>query len=80
MKRNLLPASIMFLGLCIVLSSWLISQSLKSNQANELQNKYDFNKIAGDFYIIMDKQTGEIWRKIGGDDWEKLNSINDIEN
>jgi len=41
MNKNLISFSIIFLGLCIVLGSWFISQSLKSFQNNEDKVKQD---------------------------------------
>ena len=82
MNKKFTPFSIVFLGICIVLGSWLISQSLAPQQEeteNE-QSRYDFITIANDYFIIFDKQKGEYWMKIGDSDWEKQDSIsNSIE-
>lgn len=71
MNKNLGAFSIIFLGICIVTSSLIISQSLKTTQHEQQQDKYEFITIASDYFIIFDKQTGEYWRNIGGSGWEK---------
>ncbi|MEX3745439.1 hypothetical protein AB1300_09845 [Lysinibacillus xylanilyticus] len=80
MSKNLQPFSIVFMGICIILSSWLISQSLITNhvaieKTDNEQNRYDFITIASDYFIIFDKQKGEYWMKIGSSDWEKQQSF-----
>ncbi|MEG0385266.1 MAG: hypothetical protein RR642_10975 [Solibacillus sp.] len=86
MNKNLQPFSIVFLGICIVLGSWLISQSLITNYVDDGgieeiqndQNRYDFVTIASDYFIIFDKQTGDYWMKIGDSDWIKQQSFSDL--
>ncbi|MDM5247158.1 MULTISPECIES: hypothetical protein [unclassified Lysinibacillus] len=83
MSKNLQPFSIVFLGICIVLSSWLISQSLITNhegikETDNEQNRYDFITITSDYFIIFDKQKGEYWMKIGSSDWEKQPSFSNL--
>lgn len=85
MEKKLQAFSIVILGLCIVLSSWFISQSLKTNNNAEAKlpqqiqnsNRYEFITIAGDYYVIFDKQTGDYWRNInsGNGEWEKNTPI-----
>ena len=85
MNKNFIPFSIVFLGICIVLGSWLISQSFVPQQeiieeTEKEQTRYDFITIASDYFIIFDKQKGEYWMKIGDSDWEKQDSFsNSIE-
>ncbi|PFO08400.1 hypothetical protein COJ85_03945 [Bacillus sp. AFS076308] len=85
MNKNLISFSIIFLGLCIVLSSWFISQSLKSFQNNEDKVKrddpfrYELISPNESNIIIFDKQSGDYWRKYiepneGPTDWEKQQS------
>ena len=76
MNKNLKVISIVFLGICIVISSWIIAQSIKSYSNNSVEipvdkDRYEFIKMANDYIIIFDKQTGDYWRKIGSNDWEK---------
>jgi hypothetical protein len=79
MNKNIMSFSVIFLGLCIVLSSWIISQSLKSKQ-KEIVNQndqYRYEIISSQNNIILfDKQSGESWRKYlppseGPTEWEK---------
>ena len=83
MNKNFIPFSIVFLGICIVLGSWLIAQSFAPQQevieetGNE-QTRYDFITIASDYFIIFDKQKGEYWIKIGDSDWEKQDSFSNL--
>ena len=79
MNKNIMALSIIFLGLCIVLSSWDISQSLrfKKNDVVKIQqeqNRYEFIKMADDYSISFDKQTGDYWGNPGGN-WEKHTSL-----
>lgn len=74
----------------MVLSAWLIAQSLKShsvnvenapqeqNATNETQNRYEFIPITNDYFFIFDKHNGDTWRKVGSQDWEKRKSIQDL--
>jgi hypothetical protein len=71
--------SIIFLGICILLGSWFISQSLKSEpviKTQEEQVRYELISPNDSNIIIFDKQSGEYWRKFiepneGPTDWEK---------
>jgi hypothetical protein len=83
MRNYLQPFSIVFLGVCIVLGSWLISQSLifsheEIDETEIEQNRYDFVTIASDYFIIFDKQKGEYWMKVGNSDWEKQQSFSNL--
>jgi hypothetical protein len=81
--------SVIFLGICLLLSSWFISQSLETKQVEdvetpnkqaltqEVQNRYEFILVKDDHYIIFDKQTGEYWQQIRSIVWEKQKSIFD---
>ncbi len=64
MNKNLLAFSIIFLGICIVLSSWLISNGLGK------QNRYEFIKESGN-YMIFDKKNGDYWTNSQDMGWEK---------
>ena len=78
MKKNLCAFSIVFLGLCMVLSSWFISQSLKTNRNDETKslqqvqnsNRYEYVQVAGNYYIILDRQTGNYWGNLNGE-WKE---------
>jgi len=59
LSKNLLAFSIAFLGICIVLGSWFISQSLKSNQ-----NRYEIISGINDNKTVFDKQTGDYCRDL----------------
>ncbi|OMD05540.1 hypothetical protein BSK49_08730 [Paenibacillus odorifer] len=86
-SKNFQFLSIIFLGICLLLSSWFISQSLetkhveyvdtpsKQTSTQDVQNRYEFITIVSDYFIIFDKQTGDYWQKVGSSDWEKQNSI-----
>ncbi|MFD4820431.1 hypothetical protein [Peribacillus butanolivorans] len=82
MNKHLMSFSIIFLGLCLLLGSWFISQSLKSEQVNttqEEQFRYKLISPNDSNIIIFDKQSGEYWRKFiepndGPADWEKQKS------
>ncbi|MFE0503962.1 hypothetical protein ACWF7H_24790 [Peribacillus butanolivorans] len=82
MNKHLMSFSIIFLGLCLLLGSWFISQSLKSEQVNPTQEEqFRFELISPNDsnIIIFDKQSGEYWRKFiepndGPADWEKQKS------
>jgi len=87
MNKHLMSVSIIVLGLCILLGSWFISQSLKSEQVNnkqeeqvnimqEEQFRYELISPNDSNIIIFDKQSGEYWRKYiepneGPTHWEK---------
>jgi hypothetical protein len=85
MIKNLQSFSIIFLGVCILLGSWFISQSLNSTQDKQAnvqqkeQFRYEFIGANEGNIIIFDKQSGEYWRKYiesneGPTDWEKQKS------
>ncbi len=79
MNKHLTSFSIIFLGICIFLGSWFISQSLKSERViktQEEQFRYELISPNDTNIIIFDKQSGEYWRKFiepneGPADWEK---------
>ena len=85
MNQNFIPFSIVFLGICIVLGSWLISQSFAPQQevieeTKKEQTRYDFITIASDYFIIFEKKKGEYGMGIGDSDREKQDSFsNSIE-
>ncbi len=75
MNKNLMAFSIIFLGLCIVLGSWFISQSLRFKKDDVVkiqqeQNRYEYIKTSDDYDMIFDKQTGDYWGNLQGE-WEK---------
>lgn len=84
MNKNLQAFSIIFLGVCIVISSWFISEALKTNNSEiverqnekvQNENRYEHIMIVPDYFRIFDKQTGDYWEQIGGGDWEKNTPI-----
>jgi hypothetical protein len=84
MNKNYLSISIVVLGLCILLGSWVISRALSSSQGpggstQDEQFRYDLETPNESNIIIFDKQTGEYWRKFiesneGPTEWEKQES------
>ncbi|MCA1066615.1 hypothetical protein QTG56_26090 (plasmid) [Rossellomorea sp. AcN35-11] len=75
--------SIAFLGLCILLGSLFISQSLEGENkgipASEEQYRYEFISANEKNVIIFDRETGDYWQKFiepnqGPTDWEKQES------
>lgn len=84
MNKNLMSFSIIFLGLCIVLGSWLISQSLKLPNKEEIikqDDKFRYELVSPNEsnIILFDKQSGDYWRKFiessgGPTNWEKQQS------
>jgi len=81
MSKNMQSIPIIFLGVCILLGSWFISKSLKSEVTtpSEQQYRYEFISANEQNIIIFDKQTGEYWRKFiepneGPTKWEKQES------
>ncbi|WP_430786922.1 hypothetical protein VBD025_15095 [Virgibacillus flavescens] len=83
MSKNLQFISIIFLGVCILLGSWFMSQSL--DRGSELsptsgdQYRYEFISANEQNVIIFDKKTGNYWRKYiepteGPTNWEKQES------
>ncbi|MFJ7698602.1 hypothetical protein [Lysinibacillus fusiformis] len=82
MNKNLMSFSIIFLGFCILISSWFISQSLTSEQVDKTKQepfRYELISPNDSNIIIFDKQSGACWRKYmepneGPTDWEKQTS------
>lgn len=82
MNKHIMSFSIIFLGICILLGSWFISQSLHSKQedaAKEAQFRYELISANESNLIIFDKKSGEYWQKFiepnaGPTDWEKQTS------
>lgn len=74
-----MSVSIIFLGICILLGSFFISQSLKSKSFNKIsdeQFRYELISPNDSNIIIFDKKSGEYWRKHiepneRPTDWEK---------
>jgi len=82
-RNKLQSFSIIFLGVCILLGSWLISHSLKSiswdRRDFNKETRYEFISPNESNIIIFDKQSGTYWRKFiepnsGPTDWEKQRS------
>ncbi|MBA9026077.1 MULTISPECIES: hypothetical protein [Bacillaceae] len=82
MYKYLHSFSIIFFGICVLLGSWFISQSLKSNQDKQEkiskgeQYRYELLSPNENNLIIFDKQSGDYWRKFiesgeGPTEWEK---------
>lgn len=79
MNKYLQPFSMIYFGICVLLGSWFISQSLKSNQekiSKEEPYRYELLSPNENNLIIFDKQSGEYWRKFiesdgGPIEWEK---------
>ncbi|WP_419883166.1 hypothetical protein ACN6MY_05985 [Peribacillus sp. B-H-3] len=85
MGRNLMSYSIIFLGICILLGSWFISQSLKTQQnkqnivTQEDKQRYELITPNESNIILFDKKSGEYWRRFiekdgGPTNWEKQKS------
>ncbi|MEK4521247.1 hypothetical protein MKX96_06345 [Psychrobacillus sp. FSL W7-1493] len=84
MNKYLQPFSIIFLGVCMVISAWFISEGLRTNNSEvfksenekvQNENRYEHIVIVSDYFRIFDKQTGDYWEQIGGGDWEKNTPI-----
>ncbi|MCD5324349.1 MULTISPECIES: hypothetical protein [Pontibacillus] len=84
MNKNIQAFSIIFLGVCIVISSWFISDALKTkdrevvekpNEKVQNENRYEHIVIVNDYFRIFDKQTGDYWESIGGGDWKKYTPL-----
>ncbi|MGM0751790.1 MAG: hypothetical protein ACQET6_07630 [Bacillota bacterium] len=76
MNKNLMYLSICFLGVCILLGSWLISNSLQKDSVAKDEPRYELVPVNEQNIILYDKQTGEYWRKFiepneGPTNWEK---------
>ena len=89
MNNKLLAFSIIFVGVCIVISSWFISEALKTDYSKVVEsgsekvqneNRYGHLMIASDYFRIFDKRTGDYWEKIGGRDWEKYTPLSNSNN
>ncbi|OCA84050.1 hypothetical protein A8F94_15070 [Bacillus sp. FJAT-27225] len=91
MNKNLISFSILFFGLCIVLSSWIYSNTLKyisneqriaaAEQPNQELNRFELIVVNENNIIIYDKQNGDTWRKFiqsgeGPTEWEKQSLTN----
>ena len=78
MNKNLQAFSIIFLGVCIVIGSWFISDGLKANNSEVVErqneNRYELIVIATDYFRMVDKKTGDYWEQIGASDWVKHNT------
>ena len=80
MDKHIMSFSIIFLGLCILLGSWFISQSIEPEQVfvtTEGDSRYELVSLDDSNLILFDKQSGEYWRKsIQPDEgpWEKQTS------
>ena len=62
MNKHIMSFSIIFLGICILLGSWFISQFLKLEQVDETtetQFRYELISANDSNLIIFDKQNGE---------------------
>ncbi len=79
MTKNLQAFSIVFLGLCILLGSFVLSKSIDNNQVamqvrseeQVSQSRYEFITLASDYYVVFDTHTGDFWKKIDGQEWIK---------
>ncbi|MGX2961141.1 hypothetical protein JNUCC23_17935 [Peribacillus sp. JNUCC 23] len=79
MNKYLQSFSMIFFGICVLVGSWFISQSLKSNQekiSKEEPYRYELLSPNEHNLIIFDKQSGDYWRKFiesdgGPTEWEK---------
>lgn len=81
MSRILQSLSIIFLGGCILVGSWFISQSDGKHVISPSKEEYRYEFISANEQniIIFDRQTGEYWRKYiapnkGPTNWEKQES------
>lgn len=74
--------SIIFLGLCILVGSWFILQSIQSNQfktSQKEQFRYELISPNDSNIIIFDKQSGDYFSKYiepneGPTEWQKQKS------
>ena len=69
--------AIAFLGLCIIVASWSISNSL--DKASIGKHRYEFISANERNVIIFDKETGSYWHKViepseGPTEWQKQDS------
>lgn len=78
MSKNLQSFSTIFLGVCILLGCWFISESINQSQnqptssqskdvsvdvAKEEPYRYEFISANEQNIIIFDKESGQYWRK-----------------
>jgi len=80
MTKNLQAFAIIFLGICILLGSIVLSKAIDNNHVDALQvqseqqvsqGRYEFTVLAHDYYLVFDSHTGEFWKKIDGHEWTK---------
>jgi len=86
MNKHLISISIMFLGICILLSSWVYSNTLEKIANNERveravqpninEDRYELIVVNENNIIYFDKVSGDYWRKFiesdeGPTEWEK---------
>ncbi|KQL34412.1 hypothetical protein [Psychrobacillus sp. FJAT-21963] len=86
MNKNLISISIMFFGLCILLSTWVYSNTLENiannkrtieaEQPKQEEYRYELIVVNENNIIFYDKQNGDSWRKFnesgeGPSEWEK---------
>ena len=84
MTKYLKAFSTFFLGLCILLSSIIISKSIEYQSINNipyeyqqtktLQSRYELITLSSDYFIMLDTYTGEYWMQVGNNEWEKHSS------
>lgn len=63
MSKNLQFIALLFLGVCILLGSWLVAKSLSNNVSPSKGEQYRYERIPADEsnVIIFDKKTGDCW-------------------
>lgn len=79
MEKYLQAFSIMFLGVCIVVAAWIMSQGLNEESApveSDSEHRYELISPNENNLIIFDHETGEYWRTFieaneGPTNWEK---------
>ena len=80
MNKNLQAFAIIFLGICILLGSIVLSKAIDNNQVETIQiqseqqdsqDRYEFITLASDYYVVFDTHTGDFWKKIDGQEWIK---------
>lgn len=83
MTKNLQTFAIIFLGICILLSSIVLAKSIDNNNVDALQvqseqqvsqGRYEFTALSHDYYLVFDSYTGEFWKKVDGNEWTKYES------
>ncbi|WP_163100479.1 hypothetical protein [Peribacillus alkalitolerans] len=87
MRNNPQSLAILFLGVCIVIGSWIISRAITSssektfemvmeqNEPEKVTNRYEFIDITQDYFIVFDKNTGDYWVSNNSTQWEKRKSV-----